>query len=269
MKKQAILGVAALAIGFAASAFAQSSLENPQPSSFQSGIGLISGWSCVSGAQVSIDGATPLAVAYGTPRGDVASTCAGNANVGFGLLFNYNTLGAGTHTAQLKVGGTNVGSPVSFKVTVPVGEFAVGLSGTVSVPGFPTASQTTTLVWQQAQQNFAISAVNTTTTTPPASGSFPITYKSFRLDGITSATGSSGECNVTLSFTNTDTASHSGFFYFDVLQGGAVQSQVTFSANGIAGGMAATDTTTVVVNSNIVACGAFTLQFNASDSVAF
>jgi hypothetical protein len=74
---------------------------------------------------------------------------------------------------------------------------------------------------------------------------------------------------VTLSFTNTDTASHSGFFYFDVLQGGAVQSQVTFSANGIAGGMAATDTTTVVVNSNIVACGAFTLQFNASDSVAF
>jgi hypothetical protein len=268
MKRQAILAIAALAMVVGASAFAQSSLENPQPASFQSGVGLISGWSCVAGAQVSIDGATPLAVAYGTPRGDVASTCGGNANVGFGLLFNYNTLGAGIHTAQLKVGGTNIGSPVQFKVTVPVGEFAVGLSGTVTLAGFPSATQSTTLQWQQSQQNFAITAV-TATTTPPGSGSFPITFKGLRLDGITSATGSSGECNVTLNFANTDTVVHTGFIYFDVVQGGAVKDQVVFDASNVAAGASAQSTTTVVIGQNIVACGAFTLQFNASDSVVF
>ena len=46
-------------------------LENPQPGSYQSGIGLISGWSCQGPSiTVSIDGQAPLAMSYGTPRAE-------------------------------------------------------------------------------------------------------------------------------------------------------------------------------------------------------
>ena len=265
MKRQAMLAVAALATVFGASAFAQSSLENPQPSSFQSGIGLISGWSCVSGVQVLIDGG-PLAVAYGTPRADVASTCGGNPNVGFGLLLNYNTLGGGTHTAQLKVGGVAVGSPISFTVTVPNGEFPLGLSGTVTISGFPSAGKSTTLQWQQSQQNFAITSVNTI---PTGGGGFPISFKGMRLDGLTTAAGMNDTCDATLTFTNTSTDALSAAFYFDILQGGVVKDQVIFQASGVAAAAAGQDTTTVLINSGIVACGTFTLQFNAGDSNVF
>src|SRR5438067_914903 len=91
----------------AALAATSASLENPQPDSAQSGIGLFSGWSC-SGPDVavSIDGATPLKIPYGGGRADTASVCgASNTGTGFGLLFNFNLLGAGRHTAQLTVNG--------------------------------------------------------------------------------------------------------------------------------------------------------------------
>ena len=230
MNRQAMLAAATLATILGTSAFAQSSsLENPQPSSFQSGIGILSGWSCVGNVQVLIDG-NPLAVAYGTPRADVASTCGGNANVGFGLLLNFNTLGAGTHTAQLKVGGASVGSPIQFTVTVPAGEFPLGLSGTVTITGFPSANKATTLQWQQSQQNFAITSVNDIT----GGGGFPISFKGMRLDGITTAAGTGGTCDATLSFTNTSSGSLSAAFYFDILQGGVVKDQIIFQASGVA-----------------------------------
>ena len=78
MKSRIRCAVAVLAFGFSASVLGQqASLENPQPASFQSGIGLISGWSCAGNVQVVVDG-TPLTVAYCTPRADVAPVCAGN-----------------------------------------------------------------------------------------------------------------------------------------------------------------------------------------------
>jgi len=132
-------------------------LENPSPGSYQSGIGLISGWSCQGPVTVSVDG-TSIATPYGGPRGDTAGICGGSNN-GFGLLVNYNNFGAGTHSAQLFVNGSPRGNPVSFVVTVPSGEFMSGLSKTVSVPNFPTPGRTTTLVWQESLQNFAIQSV--------------------------------------------------------------------------------------------------------------
>src|SRR4051812_1934328 len=252
---------------FASTASAQASLENPQPSSFQSGIGIISGWSCTSGVQVVIDG-TPLAVAYGTPRGDVASTCGGNSNVGFGLLTNYNTLGNGTHTAQLRVNGTNVGAAVPFTVTVPQGEFPIGLAGTVTINNFPSAGKSTTLQWQQSQQNFAISSVSNTGGNP-GTGGFPITFKGFRLDGITYKVDEGPSCEAKLSYTNTTSAEHTGAFYFDVIQGGVVKDQVIFAAASVGAGVSKSEDVTVTVNGALVACGAFTLQFNSSDSIVF
>jgi hypothetical protein len=136
------------------------SLENPQPDSYQSGIGLISGWSCTAGTiTASVDGKTTLTLPYGSARADTASVCgAGNTNTGFGLLLNYNTLSTGTHTASLMVNGTPVGS-VQFNVTVPSGEFMTGMTREVTVADFPMAGKNTLLTWQQSQQNFAVKSV--------------------------------------------------------------------------------------------------------------
>jgi hypothetical protein len=133
-------------------------LENPGPGSFQSGIGLISGWACAGPVGVAIDG-VQFNVLSGTTRADTAIACGGGTNNGFGLLINYNNLGPGAHTAQLFVNGTPDGDPVTFNVTVPQGEFMTGLARTVSVPDFPSSGRTTTLVWQESLQNFAIQSV--------------------------------------------------------------------------------------------------------------
>jgi len=146
-------------------------LENPQPGSFQSGIGLISGWSCQgSTIGVSIDGGAQipqLLVPYGSSRPDTASVCgASNTYTGFGLLINFNLLGNGTHTAQALVNGVPQGTPTQFTVTVPSVEFLTGVSSQVSVPNFPSAGRTTTLMWQQSQQNFVIMSVSNDQSSP-------------------------------------------------------------------------------------------------------
>ncbi|MGE5097692.1 MAG: esterase/lipase family protein [Betaproteobacteria bacterium] len=133
-------------------------LENPAPGSYQSGIGVISGWSCQGPVTLAFDGIS-VAVPYGGPRADTAAQCNGNSATGFGLLTNYNNLGAGTHTAQVFANGAPLGAAVHFTVTVPAGEFMRGLSRTVVVPDFPTPGRTTTLIWQESQQNFAIQSV--------------------------------------------------------------------------------------------------------------
>jgi hypothetical protein len=263
MKLRTLIAIASIAFGITTFSHAQqASLENPQPGSFQSGIGLISGWSCAGNVQVLIDG-NPLAVAYGTGRGDVASTCGGNGNVGFGLLINYNTLGNGIHTAQLRVGGANVGGPVQFTVTAPAGEFPLGLSGQVTISGFPSANKSTTLRWQQSQQNFAI--VSVTDIAAPGT-TLPLTFRGLRLNSITTAAGSPAGCNATLSFTNTTGESLTGLIYFDVLQAGVVRDQIIFGIDNVAGGASGSDATTVFISQNPVDCGTFTLQFNATDS---
>ena len=136
--------------------------ENPQPGSYQSGLAVFSGWSCSSNVQVIVDGVAYRAAA-GTPRSGFPPTlCGGNSNVNFAFLRNFNNFGSGTHTAQLVIDGTNAGPPVTFTVTVPIpsAPFATGLSGTYTLPNFPSAGQTTTLRWQESAQNFAITAVS-------------------------------------------------------------------------------------------------------------
>ena len=70
-------------------------LENPKPASFQSGIGLLSGWVCDAAVvELEINDGPRLAAAYGTDRADTAPVC-GDRDNGFGLLFNWNLLGDG------------------------------------------------------------------------------------------------------------------------------------------------------------------------------
>ena len=132
-------------------------LENPQPNSFQSGIGIISGWVCAAGTiAIVFNGGPPVQAAYGTSRGDTQRVC-GDSDNGFGLLFNWNLLGDGTHTVQALADGVEFAS-VSITVTTLGAEFVQDARGEVTVPDFPDAGSAVVLRWQEAQQNFVITA---------------------------------------------------------------------------------------------------------------
>jgi len=131
-------------------------LENPAAGGSVSGVGLVSGRVCSANhVTISFDGGQAQEAAYGTSRADTMATC-GDSNNGFGLLFNWNLLGDGTHTARAFADGVQFGQ-ATFKVqTLGVG-FLRGASTTVhSLANFPTAGSTTNVQWQQANQNFVI-----------------------------------------------------------------------------------------------------------------
>ncbi len=141
-------------------------LENPQPSSYQSGITVISGWACIPGSNqgnpeigqvtIEIDGNTTMQASYGTAREDTRSTC-GDDNNGFGLLLNTNRLGAGLHTIRALADGQEIGR-ASFTVTTLGVEYLRDVSAAYGVPSFPTANQKVVIRWQENLQNFVISS---------------------------------------------------------------------------------------------------------------
>src|SRR5262245_40183920 len=129
-------------------------LENPQPGSAQSGIGVISGWVCdAQQIDIEIDGGMTQA-AYGTSREDTRSVC-GDANNGFGLLFNWNLLKNGPHTIRALADGQEF---AQVKVTVANfgSEFLTGATGEFVVDNFPQEGNQITLHWQESLQNFVI-----------------------------------------------------------------------------------------------------------------
>ena len=136
-------------------------LENPAPRSFQSGISVISGWVCEAGrVEVELDGEHRLVAASGTSRADVprAGECDGRADVGFGLLFNWNLLGDGAHTVRVLADGVEFARAM-FTVTTLGDEFVRGASGQTVVADFPSPGEEVRLEWQEASQNFMITGV--------------------------------------------------------------------------------------------------------------
>ena len=146
-------------------------LENPGADSFQSGIGLISGWVCEA-EQVEIEIETARGdterheAAYGTARRDTArrkdgTPLCGDTDNGFGLLFNWNRLGAGEHTVVALVDGVELGRATVTVTTVGAGaeaEFLRDVAGTCEVEDFPLPGETVTLAWQETQQNFVMTS---------------------------------------------------------------------------------------------------------------
>ena len=131
-------------------------LENPGSNSFQSGIGVISGWVCeAEEVEIEIDG-EPQPAAYGTERVDTLEVC-GDTDNGFGLLFNWNLLGAGVHAVVAYVDGVELGR-ATVTVTTLGAEFVRGAEGACTVADFPTLGETVLLSWQQNSQNFVLTA---------------------------------------------------------------------------------------------------------------
>ena len=134
--------------------FVPGSLENPGPDSFQSGIGVISGWVCEAEAvEIELNGALQMA-AYGTARADTEAVC-GDTDNGFGLLFNWNLLGDGEHEVVAFVDGVELGR-ATVTVTTLGAEFLREVTGTCEVEDFPMLGETGTVEWQQTQQNFVL-----------------------------------------------------------------------------------------------------------------
>ena len=136
-------------------------LENPQPGAFVSGVGVISGWVC-DASKIEIefdnDAANRWQAGYGTERVDTYGVC-GDANNGFGLLYNWNNLGSGIHTVRALADGVEFAS--ATVVVTTFGEaFLRGASGSFTVSDFPQPGINVDLLWQQSQQNFAIAGVS-------------------------------------------------------------------------------------------------------------
>ena len=130
-------------------------LENPSPESFQSGLGVISGWACnAQEIVIELDGIT-LQAGYGTTREDTRSRC-GDANNGFSLLWNWNNLGAGPHTVRALIDGVEFANTTVRVTTFGEDPFPRGWSGMFALPDFPASGETTLVQWEEALQNFVI-----------------------------------------------------------------------------------------------------------------
>ena len=138
-------------------------LEAPSQGSHESGIGLIRGWACeASSIEISIDGGTHQAIAYGSDRPDTESTC-GDRNNGFGFTQNWSEVGDGTHNLRAYRDGVEFAN-VNFAVaTVNRETYLTGLSRQFKFADFPETGQTTTAQWSESNQNFIVSR---TTATP-------------------------------------------------------------------------------------------------------
>ncbi len=133
-------------------------LENPSANSFQSGIGVLSGWVCAAGAvTITLGDLAPQAAGYGTERVDTLEVC-GDTDNGFGLLFNWNLLGDGEHVVIATVDGTEL-ARTTVRVTTLGEEFVRDAVGECVVADFPRPGETVTLTWQETSQNFVITDV--------------------------------------------------------------------------------------------------------------
>ena len=136
-------------------------LENPAPNSFQSGIGIISGWVCeAKTVDIEINGTHRLMAAYGTDRADTEYTeegeeLCGDTDNGFGLLFNWNLLDDGEHTVVALVDG-EPWRRATVRVKTLGAEFVHGIAGECRMADFPSPDEAVTLEWQQDKQNFVI-----------------------------------------------------------------------------------------------------------------
>ena len=135
----------------------RATLESPQQSAFESGIGLIRGWVCnAKKVEVQINNQPRQSVGYGTLRSDTAEVC-GNPNSGFGYTVNWNSLGDGAQRLRAFADGKQF-ADVSFNVTTLGTEFLHGVNAAYTLPNFPHQGQNVQVRWAEAHQNFVIAA---------------------------------------------------------------------------------------------------------------
>jgi len=131
-------------------------LENPRTASFQSGVGVISGWAChAHEIVIELDG-IPFKASYGTEREAAVERICGHNNAGFSLLWNWNNLGAGSHTVRALIDGVEFANTTVRVTTFGEDPFPRGWSGRFDLSDFPASGETTVVQWEESLQNFVI-----------------------------------------------------------------------------------------------------------------
>ena len=139
------------------------SLDIPAPDSTQSGIGVVSGWSCLGGKlEITFseaDGTHILTwpIPHGAERKDTQGTC-GDIYNGISLPINWYHLGPGAKTLALFVNGEKRLTR-NFSVTTFGQEFVTDAGGMCTIADFRDG-QNATFVWQQANQGLVLEALN-------------------------------------------------------------------------------------------------------------
>ena len=134
-------------------------LESPAPQAVVSGIGFISGWRCdAQDITVRIDDGPVLEMSMEVLREDTRSECQGLSDNGFITQVNWNSLGAGTHTAVAYDNGIEFDRS-TFTVGTTGEEFLHGVAVDIDVPDFPTPGQTSRFVWNQSTQHLELAEV--------------------------------------------------------------------------------------------------------------
>ena len=132
----------------------QARLENPSPGSFQSGIGIISGWACEARRDRHRTGRHPgpggLRDAPGRYPGGVRRQQQRLQPAG-----QLEQSGAGAHPVRALVDGLEF-ARTTVRVTTLGVEFLREVSGTFPLADFPHPGETTVVRWNEAQQNFVI-----------------------------------------------------------------------------------------------------------------
>lgn len=137
-------------------AMANGSLENPAGGSTQSGIGMFSGWVCDAEVlEIEFEDGSRFAGAYGTERSDTEGVC-GDADNGFGILYNFALLGTGEHTVKALADGEVFQTTTFSVVELSTGPYTEDLEAQVTVADFPEPGHSVTLAWSETQQNFNI-----------------------------------------------------------------------------------------------------------------
>lgn len=131
-------------------------LENPRAASFQSGVGVISGWACHAHEIVIELDRMPFKASYGTEREVAVERICGHRNAGFSLLWNWNNLGPGMHTVRALIDGVEFANTTVRVTTFGEDPFPRGWSGRFDLPDFPTSGETTVVQWEESLQNFVI-----------------------------------------------------------------------------------------------------------------
>lgn len=142
---------------------AQGFFENPLPDTTVSGLGVISGWHCTAQEVEFFIDEQPVGSAFvGSQRPDASTECNGRADVGYGLLYNFNKLMPGKHEIDIYADGVFVERRAFTSVQSGGKPFLANASRTVELPGFPTLGETAVLAWSQATQNFVVTEIRDT-----------------------------------------------------------------------------------------------------------
>lgn len=141
-------------------------LEVPARGQTLGGIGILSGWHCTADViTFRIDGGEDMLAASKTDRADTVEVC-GDANNGFGLLFNFGLLASGQHTITVFADGKEFERLRFNTHQLSTGEFLTDVSAETVIEDFPRDGHSVTVRWDEALQNFRI----VSETNPAAAG---------------------------------------------------------------------------------------------------